>query len=161
MATIEFPESARLVFLMGDRRLTVNPRTCKGDKAGKVWPYCENRNAHVCKEHSADGHTVSLNHLIDNQYGGADAASPWFAFWQEDCMSPPIWIVRAESFEAAYEEFLDELPETKLEDLDEDQRAMVQSDGNGPDGYTYAANGLVYSENVSGVEIRLVEVTCE
>lgn len=138
--TIEFPATARLVFRtpMGSL-LIVNPRECKGDKAGKVWPHCSgpiSKPDHDCKEnvHGPDA-SVPVSSFVDNQYGATDYDSPWFAFWEEDCMSPPISVVRASSFEAAYEDFLDTLPEAELD--------------------------VVHTENVNGCEIKLIEVTCE
>lgn len=105
-----------------------------------------------------DVHNVPVSRVIDNQYGAADSASPWFAFYVEDCFDPPIWLVRADSWESAYDDFVDALPETDLGDLDEDQRNELESTGD-LSGYTYDSSGLLkYTEAVMGYETKIVSV---
>lgn len=168
MATIEFPASARMVFRMGNGRLIVNPRECKGDARKLVWPHCSGpitKPDHDCKEmiHGPDS-SVPVSRVIDNQYGGTDYASPWFAFWEADCMSPAISIVRAESWEAAYEDFLDTLPDADPSDWSDEEKATAEDPDNGnlPSGYSFSGNGrIIFTENVNGCEITLIEVTNE
>lgn len=158
MATIEFPETARMVFKMpGRAHLIVNPRECKGDDRKLVWPHCSTRNSHACKEMiNGPDASVPVSRVIDNQYGGTDYASPWFAFWEADCMAPPIYIVRAESWEAAYEDFCDVIAPISDSDLPDYLNAAGEFEGN------YNSNGQpIDTESVNGCEISLIEVTCE
>jgi hypothetical protein len=78
----------------------------------------------------------------------------FFAFWVADCFDPPIAIVRADSWENAYEIFLDEferwikIDEPDLGDYDEET-------------LTYNSNGTpIDSEAVNGQEIKLVRIDC-
>lgn len=91
--------------------------------------------------------SVPLSRIIDNQYGSADASSPWFAFWQEDCAFPPIYLVRAETWEAAYEDFCDEVLEPlsadDMTDYDEDEVARNSS------------GEPIDTESVQGCAVRL------
>ena len=84
----------------------------------------------------------------------------WFAFYEEDCFDPPVWIVRADSWETAYEVFCDEaLDSVDLEDLDPEQRVAVEGEGNLPDGYSISSDGkLIYTETSMGYEIELISV---
>lgn len=161
MATIEFSETARLVFRMpSGSTLIVNPRQCKGDKEGKVWPHCSgpiSKPDHECKEnvHGPDS-SVPVSRFVDNQYGSTDYASPWFAFWQEDCMDPPIWIVRASSFEAAYEDFCDEIEPIDQASLPDYLTATGEYEGS-----INCDGEPIDTESVNGCEIKLIQVTCE
>lgn len=150
-------KSYRLVFRMGCTLLIVNPWGCKGDDSGRTWPHCRTfpLGNHTCKEETHGGESVSvpLTRVID-ECGDSDA--PWFAFWEADCMSPPISVVRAESFERAYEDFCDTLPAADMSDFSESERYNV------PDGYTIASDGrYVHTENVNGCEIELISVSSE
>ena len=106
---IEFPlESTRLVFSGMGRPLVLNPRECKGSPLApsKIWPHCGAAD-HQCREiYTSEISAVPLSRFLDES---GDYAASWFAFWEEDCMDPPIWIVRAESFEQAYEDFINEV----------------------------------------------------
>lgn len=125
---------ARLVFGWRFRNLVVNPTDSE----------------------RFDVHNVPTSRIID-ECGDSDAK--WFAFYEEDCFDPPIWIVRAESFERAYEDFVDSRPEVNLEDLDEDQREELEGSGD-LSGYAYNLSGrLVYTEAIMGHEVELKEVT--
>jgi hypothetical protein len=44
---------------------------------------------------------------LDVEYS-SDEKDPFFAFFAEDCMDPAIHVIRARSFEAAYEVFIDQ-----------------------------------------------------
>lgn len=163
-------KSTRLVFKGMGQHLIINPRPAKCE-----FQFDPNAGNYSCAECDKSGFDddhheecwgasggplrIPLERVIDEY---ADSESPWFAFWEEDCFEPPIWIVRAESFEQAYEDFVDALPAADLEDLDEDQRAMVEGGGNLPDGYTFDSQGaLKHTETIQGREIELIEVTCE
>ena len=104
-------------------------------------------------------HKVPLSRVID-ECGDADAE--WFAFFEENCFDPPIYLVRARSWEQAYEDFCDQLTPVDLSDLDEDQRAMVEdTEGNLPDGYAINSSGhLVHTESVMGYQTRIVSIQC-
>lgn len=103
-----------------------------------------------------DVHAVPVSRIID-ECGDSDAR--WFGFYEEDCMDPPIYLVRARTFEQAYEDFIDSRPEVSLEDLDEEQREELEKSGD-LSGYAYDSSGrLVYTEAIMGYEIELKEVT--
>lgn len=161
---IEFDlTKTRLEFSGMGRPLVINPHPAKCP-AFKFVPG-NNYTCGTCgksgtgPEHSGEGSpeisVVPLTRFLDES---GDYAASWFAFWEEDCMDPPIWIVRAESFERAYEDFCETLPEVNVEDLDADQIA-AEKEGN-LSGYSYADGvGLVYTEAVNGREIDIVSAT--
>lgn len=85
-------------------------------------------------------------------YHCEDVDGKFFAFAVADCFDPPIVIVRARSFEDAYESFCDEfsarmeISETDLADYDEDSMS-------------YSASGVpIDTSNVTGFEVQLVSV---
>lgn len=165
---IKISEKARLVFKGFGSGLIVNPRKrdCSylehthipiGSSA--IW-YC---NKHKCLAESCDETGMSYqptraSGLIDES-GGPEAL--WFAFWEEDCAWPAIHVVRAESWEQAYEDFCDSLPDVPESDLEGvDGYLIGDENSNLPDGYSFTSDGrIVYTENVNGREIELVEVT--
>ena len=164
--TLELPSAARLVFDAGmSVKLVINPRPAActfvfyPEGAGYICKTCGKWGSHADHfseaEHSGGVMGIPANRVLDES---GDWAGSWFAFWEEDCRSPPIYIVRAESFEAAYEDFCGTLPNAEP-DMDEDQR--TQWEHSGMDHYTYsdAAGHVVFTENVNGREIRLIEVT--
>ena len=103
-----------------------------------------------------DAHSVPTSRIIDES---GDAEAKWFGFYEEDCMAPPIYLVRAHTFEQAYEDFIDSRPEVSFEDLDEEQREELEKSG-GLSGYAYDSSGrLVYTETIMGYEVELKEVT--
>ena len=103
--------------------------------------------------------SVPTSRVIDNQYGGADSDSPWFVFFHENCAWPSYWIVRAESWESAYEEFLDEQPEADPSDL-ADAGWDPETSDDLPDGFSWDSSGrIVYSECIMGHEIELISAT--
>lgn len=125
---------ARLVFDWRFRPLVINPR----------------------ESERFDVHAVPLSRVIDES---GDSEAVWFAFFEEDCFDPPIYIVRAESWEQAYEDFLDTRPDADLSDWSDEERAEFEAGGNHPDGYSFTSDGrIVYSEAVMGYEIELKEV---
>jgi hypothetical protein len=95
-------------------------------------------------------HTIKrvTDHYID------DPSGSWFAFANVDCFDPPFAIIRARSFEAAYDVFCDEF------------ERWIQVDA--PDAADYPEEDRVYNghgthidtDNVQGFELRLVSVTC-
>ena len=99
-------------------------------------------------------------------YGGDKA----YAFWQEDCFCPRIYFVRGDSWEDAYENFLQVLPEEDMTypNLDREQEEEWRkaclpenvADGQyGPgmgslEGFTFRdGGGIVYTELVNGRRI--------
>jgi hypothetical protein len=86
-------------------------------------------------------------HYIDDPEGR------WFAFYNVDCFDPPFAIIRARSFETAYEIFCDEFERwlavdaTAAVDYPEDDR-------------NYNGNGThIDTDNVHGHELFLVSVS--
>lgn len=75
----------------------------------------------------------------------------WFAFTIADCFDPPIYVVCAESFEAAYEEFLDWKAEDSGIRIDD---ADLKDYPDGPP--TYSSSGIPLDpDNVQGFELVL------
>lgn len=87
-------------------------------------------------------------------YGLDDYQDRFFAFWVEDCFDPPVYVIRADSFESAYEIFCDEfsrlieISESDLPDYD-------------PETLNYSASGVpIDTEAVNGREIKLLSLVC-
>jgi hypothetical protein len=153
---IEFDlTKTRLEFSGMGRPLVINPRECKGDASGKKYPSCSSHDKHECRE-DVDFSTfecpttVPLSRMLDES---GDYAASWYAFWEEDCMDPPIWIVRADSFEQAYEDFCNEA----IEPLDEATLADYTRNEEGDyDDLTLTEKGWISTEATQGREICLV-----
>lgn len=75
----------------------------------------------------------------------------WVAFYIEDCFDPPVYILRASSWEEAYEEFIDwQVDQLKIEEPD-----LNDYDA---ESLTYSSNGVpVDTEGVRGKEVKLIE----
>ena len=99
-----------------------------------------------------DVHNVPLTQVIDDS--GSDGF--FFAFWEEDCAFPPIYIVRADSFESAYEVFVEEfctpLDDVTLQDYEGSEDA-------GYDDLTWTERGWVSTESVMGQALTVREVS--
>lgn len=83
-----------------------------------------------------------------------DTAGQWFAFANVDCFDPPVAIIRARTFETAYDVFCDEfsrwmaVDETDAKDYPEDERE-------------YSASGVhIDASAVQGWPLRLLRVSC-
>lgn len=82
---------------------------------------------------------------------GAWASDVWVAFSIQDCFDPPVYIVRASSWEEAYETFIDwQVDQLKIEEAD----LKDYDEGS----LHYSSNGVpVDTESVYGVQVRLIE----
>jgi hypothetical protein len=88
-----------------------------------------------------------------SEYYIDDTNGAWFAFYNVDCFDPPMAIIRARTFEDAYEVFCDEFEDwIKVEDADA---------GDYPeDDRTYNGNGThIDTDNVRGHELWLLTVS--
>lgn len=81
-----------------------------------------------------------------------DTEGKWFAFYNVDCFDPPYAVIRARTFEAAYEAFCDEferwmkVDEADAKDYPEDER-------------NYNSSGThIDTDNVQGHELFLISV---
>ena len=130
---IEFDlKSARLVFGWSFSNLVVNPR----------------------ESERFDVHTVPLTRIYDDTGSGGS----WFGMYEEGCMSPPIYLIRADSFESAYEVFCEEF----VHPLDEETLKDYEQTSDGDyEGLTITGKGWISTESIQGHEIELKEVTCE
>jgi hypothetical protein len=88
----------------------------------------------------------TTEHYID------DTSGKWFYFANVDCFDPPIAIIRARSFESAYEVFCDEferwmvVDEPDAKDYPEDER-------------NYNSNGThIDASGVQGYELKLLSI---
>lgn len=84
-----------------------------------------------------------------------DTEGQWYACYNVDCFDPPMAVIRARSFEAAYEIFCDEfsrwmaVEETDAKDYPEDDRE-------------YSSSGVhIDASNVQIHEMQLVSILCE
>lgn len=87
-----------------------------------------------------------------DHYGLDDWGNGFFAFWVENCFDPSIAIVRADSFETAYEIFCDEFADwIKIDDSD-----LADYD---PETLNYNGSGVaIDTESVQGSEISLLRI---
>jgi hypothetical protein len=87
----------------------------------------------------------------------SDYGKGYFAFWVEDCFDPSVAIVRADSFEDAYETFCDEFSDwLKIDESDLPDYTDEETDE-----YTgnYSASGVaIDTEAVNGRELTLLRV---
>lgn len=89
---------------------------------------------------------------IAGMYQDSSVWRGWFAFWVADCFDPPIYIIRGDSWESAYEAFCDEY--SRLIAIDD--ASMADYD---PETVNYSASGVaIDTDNVGGTEIRLLRV---
>lgn len=114
-----------------------------------------------------------------------ESEGPFFAFWIEDCFDPPVYVVRARTFETAYETFCDEfsrlitIDDSDLPDyitcsecganIGADQISEYQPTetpctdahctGHYDDHITYNASGVaIDTDNVQGRQIQLLRI---
>ena len=143
-------KTTRLEFSGMGRPLVINPRECKGDSRGVFWPMC---SCEGCCREGSEISAVPLSRFIDES---GDYEGRFFAFWDEDCMDPPLYVVRAESFEQAYEDFCNEV----VEPLDDATLADYERNADGDyDDLTLNEKGWISTESVNGREIDLVSAT--
>lgn len=130
---IEFDlKSARMVFAWHHSNLVINPR----------------------ESEKFDAHAVPLSRVYDDT--GSDGQ--WFGMYEEDCADPPIYLIRADSFESAYEVFCEEFAST----LDEITLSDYERTPDGDfEGLTLTSRGWISTEAIMGYEVDLKEVTCE
>lgn len=105
--------------------------------------------------------TFKLGHhpITDRKVNGVinqacmDPGKGWYLFWVEDCFDPPVYLVRGESFEDAYDWFLTEkenLLAVDLDFLDDAEKNELITNGTLP-GMDYNDNGtLIYTEAIQG-----------
>lgn len=96
-----------------------------------------------------------VSHVIDEW--GLDGGT-WFIFYLDDCFFPPMYAVRGEHFQAAYEAFCDwhaknlhglKIEDDELKDYDEDS-------------LSFTSNGIpIDAESVCGFEVKLVTIGCD
>lgn len=89
----------------------------------------------------------------------------WFAFWNEDCFQPSVYVIRAESFETAYEVFIEEFGAKACGTIEPGDDVSNYGDGATVDSLlesgvlTWTANGIIDTEAVKGEEITLVSAS--
>ena len=98
-------------------------------------------------QQTPEGHRRAAD--LDDEHGPGGL---WFAFYHEDCFEPPVYIIRARSWEEAYESFLEEFGQVVDEATIEDE--YVEDD----DRLYHTARGPVDTENVKGHELKLIAV---
>ena len=97
----------------------------------------------------------SVDTVTTQDYYIEDTDGKWFIFANVDCFAPPMAIVRARTFEEAYEIFLAEWESwVKVEDIDAADYPM--------DDRQYNENGThIDAEGVQGFELTLLRVGCD
>ena len=96
-------------------------------------------------------------HIISEILNEDSDDERWFIFYVEDCYSPPMTLVRARSWEEAYEIYIDWAAEHRGLEITEDAR----KDYEGPDGLvcSYTSNGVpVDTKSIQGFEVRLERI---
>ena len=88
------------------------------------------------------------DHRAAGLYDDYGNGGEWFGFYFEDCMQPPVYIIRARTFEDAYEAFVEEfgdiVDEVDLKDYDKDDPRLTWTD-----------RGPVDTASVMGHELTL------
>ena len=88
----------------------------------------------------------------------------WFLFWVEDCYTPPIYLVSADSLDTAYEIFIDYAAEKchlKIETEDLSDYGVVDDNYDDYSGNSTGDGVPVDTESVNGTECRLIRVVQE
>jgi hypothetical protein len=85
-----------------------------------------------------------------------DIGEKHFAFCHEDCFDPAMYLVCADSFETAYDIFLDEFAQP-CEPHEYPTEELLEEAVNGGIVSHTSGGRLVYSENVQGFELKLVK----
>lgn len=82
-----------------------------------------------------------------------DTDGEWFACYNVDCFDPPMAVIRARSFESAYEVFCDEFADwLRVDEADADDYPEEERNYNG--------NGVhINTDNVQIYPMRLIAVT--
>lgn len=111
-----------------------------------VWPpmsYSERSEA------SRTSPAVELENL--NGLYVDDTDGEWYVFFEADCYSPPLYAVRANGWESAYECFIEEfatvISDPDLADYDDDC-----------DHVAHTSRGPVDTESINGFEVTLARV---
>lgn len=87
-------------------------------------------------------------HYID------DTDGDWFAFFNVDCFDPPFAVIRARSFESAYEIYCDEFSEGLAVD-EESAKDYPEDDRD------YNSSGVhIDASGVQGFQLRLISILC-
>jgi hypothetical protein len=125
------------------------------EAAKVVFGYNGSKFAYPSSDSSDSGESY-ISKIIADNYSDDD---PFFIFFEQDCMSPLLTLVRAESFESAYELFVETL--TPLSDTDLADYVTGTDDNGNPEyaSLTWTDNGFVTTELVQGFECYLVSVT--
>lgn len=95
--------------------------------------------------------------LVENLSGMYidDTCGDWFFFYEMDCFYPPIYAIRASSFESAYEVFLDEFA-TVIDDPA--TLKDYESDESMSECLYHTSRGPVDTESVNGCEASICYV---
>lgn len=93
------------------------------------------------------------------------ATGRWFVFYHEDCFQPSVYVIRAESFETAYEVFIEEFGAKACGVIEPNENVSNYGDGTTVDSLlnsgvlTWTANGIIDTEAIKGEEITLVSAS--
>jgi len=85
-----------------------------------------------------------------------DSGSKFFSFCHADCFDPAMHLICADSFESAYDIFLDEFAQTATDSDFPGEAAKEAALNNGVCSYS-SGGRFVYSENVQGFEMKLIK----
>ena len=149
--------AGRLTFKDGDREIIYDSRGYQFAN----YPLTGDRLKE--KEHP-DFHAKSPAEYVRDTsilFGAYDDGWPkHFAFWEEDCFDPPQYLICAQSFQDAYDIFLDEFGTDYEFEADTPKKKELEANSATENGVaTYTSGGrLVYSEGVNGRELKLVKI---
>lgn len=87
-----------------------------------------------------------------------DGYGEFFSFWEADCFDPPQYLIRAKSWETAYDIFLEEFgTKVDVDDSDYDTPEKIEEAINNGS-ITYTSGGtLVHCDGVNGRELKLIK----
>ena len=112
-----------------------------------VWPRVDMNERHTIEKES--GNRISLRNL--QGYYSDDDNGEWYLFASVDCFDPPMFAIQADSWETAYEIFLDEFAdEVDISDADYNTAEKVDAACDNGE-ITCSPNGrLVHAESIQG-----------
>lgn len=102
------------------------------------------------------GGPYELTDFVDDEYGFGEK---WFIFYVQDSYFPTYDLVRGDSFEEAYQNYLDFAAEHRHIKIEEHEMKDYEDEKTGEFRGNFTENGIaVDTENVQGFEVSLVRI---
>jgi len=115
---------------------------------GAVWAYDPYKETEDCNRVSG---------LIDE-----DEGDNWFVLWIEDCFQPAVYLVRADNFQEAYDDFIDaRIDELRIDESDYSDYGITE--GGAPSDseldFNVTSDGTpVDTESIQGREVTICRI---